>query len=197
MLRRQRRIAFYGGTFDPVHNGHIAMAEAALHALLLDRVFFVPAARNPHKHSGPVADDDHRIAMLSVAIAHNHQLGLWTGELERAGSSYTFDTIEQITRTHPNCHILWLIGSDQLAALHAWHRIHELVRRVAFILVARPGHPFLWPRIPGLQLFRVTNPLHDVSASHIRSLLQAGQPANHLLPLTVCHYVEKHRLYRG
>jgi nicotinate-nucleotide adenylyltransferase len=88
-----------------------------------------------------------------------------------------------------------MIGSDQLATLHAWHRIHELVRRTAFILVARPGHPFLWPGIPGLQLFRVINPLHDVSASNIRALLRSRQPAQDLLPAPVLNYIRQHGLY--
>lgn len=195
MIRVKRRIAFFGGTFDPVHTGHLAMAEAAASALNLHRVYFVPASRNPLKGDGPLAPAFDRLEMLRLAIAGHHRFNIWEGELGRPGPSYTLHSVEHIERVYPNCHLFWIIGSDQLAKLPQWFGIDRLVNKIGFILVRRPGYPLEWPGVPGLRLYPVTNPQHDVSASLIRSLRQAGRDLSGLVPAGVETYIRRCRLY--
>lgn len=193
---RQRRIAVFGGTFDPVHEGHLSIAQAAMVSLQLDRVMFVPAARNPHKQNPPIATDQQRVEMLEAVIAGNPRYGVWTGELEREGPSYAVDTVDALVRTQPNSFMLWLIGSDQLPALAKWHRIEELVARLQFICVERPDHAFEWPQIRGLRMFRVPWELHPASGTVIRQCIAAGLPITDLVPAVVEKYLQDHGIYR-
>lgn len=172
------------------------MARAALDALQLDRVSFVPARQNPHKGNCPAATAAQRLAMLEIAIAGEPRFGVWTGELEREGPSYTVDTVEEVVRTHPGSLVLWLIGSDQLPGLARWYRIEYLVTRVGFVLVQRPGHPFVWPGVKGLNLYRVDNALHPACATTLREGVGSGKLPLSWLPLKVARYIRQHRLYQ-
>lgn len=197
MLREKRLIAFFGGTFDPPHGGHLEMAKACLHSLPLHRVCFVPAGRNPFKQDGPMAAPQHRLGMLQAMSRENPRLGVWEGELHREGPSYTIESILHIERVYPNAHLFWIIGSDQLAGLAGWRDIGELVHRVGFILVHRPGHPFLWPGVPGLRVYPVENPLMEVSATEVRRRIAQGLSLDGLLPAPVARYIDANGLYRS
>lgn len=196
MVREKRRIAFFGGTFDPVHNGHLEMAEAALEQLRLQRVSFVPAGRNPLKTTGPFASEADRLEMLRLGIAGHPWFSIWEGELGRDGPSYTLHSVEHIERVYPNAHLFWLIGSDQLENLRNWFGVEQLVRKISFILVMRPGHGFTWPGIPGLRVYPVGNPLNPVSATEIRSRIWRGQSLEGLVPPAVEAYIHRNGLYR-
>lgn len=196
MVREKRRIAFFGGTFDPVHCGHLTMAQAASERLFLHRVHMVPAARNPLKETGPSASTPDRLEMLRLATAGHGRFGIWDGELDREGPSYTLDSVRHIERVYPNCHLFWIIGSDQIPFLERWHGIAELVRRIHFILVQRPGHAFVWPSIPGLTVYTVDNPLMEVSATDIRERIREGLPVTGLVPPAVEAYIRERGLYR-
>jgi nicotinate-nucleotide adenylyltransferase len=197
MIWERRRLAFFGGSFDPPHLGHLAMARAALEHLRLHRVYFAPAARNPLKREGPRATARQRIEMLRLAIDREAGFGIWEGELNRSGPSYTLDSVAHIERVYPNCHLFWIIGSDQLADLPRWHQVEALAAKVGFILVQRPGHPFQWPGVPGLRLYPVENPLHPASATEIRARCSAGRPVDGLTPPAVADYISRERLYRA
>lgn len=196
MVKERRRIGFFGGSFDPVHEGHLAMAESARQALQLQQVIFVPAASNPFKPDGPEAAAHHRVAMLKLAIRDKGVFSLWEGELERKGPSYTYDTVRHLEQVYPNAHLFWIIGADQLAGLPGWHRIGELVGRMAFILMRRAGHPLVWPGIPGLTVFPVENTAWRISSTEVRLALHAGEEAP-LLPPGVGRYIKDHQLYRS
>lgn len=196
MVKERRRIGFFGGSFDPVHDGHLAMAESARQALQLHQVIFVPAAVNPFKPDGPEAPAQHRVEMLKLALRERPFFSLWEGELEREGPSYTYDTIRHLEQVYPNAHLFWIIGADQLSGLPGWHRIGELVWRMAFILMRRSGHELTWPDIPGLKVFPVDNMAWRISSTEVRLALHAGQVAP-LLPPGVVPYIQKHQLYRG
>lgn len=196
MFREKRRIAFFGGTFDPIHAGHLEMARSAQEELGLHRVYFVPASRNPFKEDGPQVSDEDRVEMINLAIAGHPRFSIWEGELDREGPSYTLESIRYIERVYPNSHLFWIIGYDQLGGLANWYGIGQLVFKVGFILVARPGYPMEWPGIPGLTLYPVRNRLLDISATDIRRKLQAGLPLSGEVPAAVEAHIREKGLYR-
>ena len=196
MMREKRRIAFFGGTFDPFHNGHLEMAMAAAEWLRLHSVYFVPTRQNPLKEDSPTAAALDRLEMLRMGIAGNAIFGIWDGELYRPGPSYTLHSVQHIERVYPNSHLFWIIGGDHLALLPQWYGIEELVRKVGFILVNRPGSTLVWPRLPGLTVYPVPNPLVPVSATEVRARAQAGQSLSGLVPPPIEAYILENGLYR-
>ena len=172
------------------------MARAAADWLQLHSVYFVPAARNPLKAETPRASSEHRLAMLHEALAGNLHFHVWEGELYREGPSYTLESVRHIERVYPNSRLFWIIGSDQLDGLQDWYGIDELVRKIGFILVQRPGAAFTWPGIPGLFIYPVPNPLNPVSATEIRARAGRGLAVNGLVPPGVKAHIVKHGLYR-
>lgn len=195
MVREKRRIGFFGGTFDPFHRGHLEMAKAAAEALHLHHVSFVPTSQNPLKGKAPCATDRQRVEMIQLGIANNPLFGLWDGELEREGPSYTIDTVEQVHHVYPNSHLFWIIGTDQLEHLARWARIDALVYRVSFILLQRPGYDFEWPGIKGLTIYPVENKLVPVSATEIREKIRQGDFPRGCLTREVGAYIRKSGLY--
>jgi len=196
MNRTTRRIAFYGGTFDPCHLGHLQMAAAAADHLKLHRVYFVPAARNPLKERGPEATASQRLDMLERATRADDRFSIWEGEVYRDGPSYTLHSVEHIERVYPNAHLFWIIGSDHLPHLNKWYCIEKLVRKIRFILVQRPGHDFTWPGIPGLYLFPVENPLVPISSSNIRQFIREGKAIDDFVPPEVARFIREQHLYQ-
>jgi nicotinate-nucleotide adenylyltransferase len=197
MLREKRRIAFFGGSFDPVHSGHLQMARAAAEHLRLHRVYFVPAAQNPLKDEAPLGPTAHRLEMLRRAIQFDRLFSIWEGELGRDGPSYTLQSVEHLERVYPNSHLFWIIGSDQIPGLVRWRGIDKLVQKVGFILVLRPGFQLEWPHIPGLTLYPVDNPLNPVSATEVRARCRDGSPVRGLVPPEVEAYIRQHNLYNS
>jgi len=195
MLRAKRRIGLFGGTYDPFHCGHLEMARSAAEYLKLHNVSFVPAGQNPLKGNPPAATPKQRVEMIRRGISHEKKFSIWEGELERNGPSYTLDTIEHVERVYPNCHLFWIIGSDQLAHLSDWYGIEKLVYKVRFILLKRPGYALKWPGIKGLTLYPVDNPLMRVSATEVRRRLSKKGSLAGLVPLQVENYIKEHGLY--
>ena len=196
MLREKRRIAFFGGTFDPFHSGHLEMARAARDHLRLQRVYFVPAQQNPHKDQGPQVSNPQRIEMIRLGTHGEPSFEIWDGELDRDGPSYTLHSIQHIERVYPNSHLFWIIGYDQLPGLANWYGIETLVQKIGFILVRRPGYELTWPSIPGLTVYPVDNPMINVSATEIRQRAFNGETLKGMVPLDVESYILKNGLYR-
>lgn len=172
------------------------MAEAALRRLRLHRVYFVPAARNPLKTTGPLASAGDRVDMLRLGVSDEPRFSVWEGELSREGPSYTLDSVQHLERVYPNSHLFWIIGSDHLAELGSWHGIERLVQKVGFILVQRPGYAFAWPGIPGLSLYLVDNPLNPVNATDLRARARQGESLSGLVSPAVESYIRQNGLYR-
>lgn len=196
------KIGILGGTFDPVHRGHIALAEAAKHALGLDEVVLMPAARNPLKLSGTRVSDDDRLAMLELAIRGREGLGFSDLEITRGGRSYAVDTLEELKLVMPHEEFWFLMGSDVLRELDEWKNPQRLAKLCRFAVVARPplspdhalrGAP-RWA-IPYCDVVPFA-PL-DISSSDLRERLERGRPLNGFLPETVEAYILKRRLYRA
>ena len=184
------RVGIFGGTFDPVHVGHLAIALAALESVPLDRVLFVPAKRSPLKDRDPIASATDRVAMLEAAIAGEPRFGLSRAELDREGVSYTVDTLDAL-RSHGD--LFLIVGSDALADLSRW-RSPDRVRELATVLVAaRPGAPEPDPR-HGARPFDA--PRLDISSRELRARASRGMSLRYLVPDAVWEHIERRGIYK-
>ncbi|MCC6349120.1 MAG: nicotinate-nucleotide adenylyltransferase [Candidatus Eisenbacteria bacterium] len=193
-----RRLGVFGGTFDPPHVGHLALAERAREELRLDRVLFVPAGTPPHK-SAARASVAHRLAMTRAAVRGNPAFALSTIETRRAGPSYTADTLAAIARAHPRARLFLLMGADMYATFDSWARPDEIAALATLVVALRPGvKPPRDSRAAtrGRGVRRLSNPALEVSSSALRTVAARGRSLRYLVPDAVARYVAKHRLYR-
>jgi len=190
--RRGLRLGIYGGTFDPVHHGHLLLARDALEQLRLDAVLFVPCGQSPFKRRKPHATDAQRVAMLRLALKSHSHFWLTRCELDRPAPSYAYDTAMEIREAFPRAALFWLIGEDQLAALDQWHRPDDLRRLVTFVLLAR-GEPEA--KTPGTVLGLPQPRRVDISATEIRHRVKSRLPIDHLVPSAIAAYIKRHGLY--
>jgi len=184
------RIGVFGGTFDPVHVGHLAIALAALESVPLDRVLFVPVRRSPLKDRDPLASTADRVAMLETAIASEPRFALSRAELEREGVSYTVDTLEEL---RSQGELFLILGSDALADLARW-RAPDRIRELATILVAaRPGAPEP-DAMHGARTFDA--PRLDISSRELRARAARGMSLRYLVPDAVWEHIRRRGLYK-
>lgn len=187
------KVGILGGTFNPVHRGHLALAQGALTALNLAQVLWIPAKLPLHK---PVADHvspEDRCRMVELAIAGHPAFALSRIELDRDGPSYTVETLRQLRQEQPQTTWSVLLGSDLLPELPTWRAIGEAMRLATFVVVPRPGAP-LGALPPGVR--RLEIPTLDISASMVRQRVRAGQPVDDLVPEAVARYLTEHHLYQ-
>jgi nicotinate-nucleotide adenylyltransferase len=200
-------IILYGGTFDPVHNGHIDVASYAQKKLAVDEVVFIPAKRSPHRSTYPLAGEGHRRVMLELAFADRPRWRCCCCELDRPDPSYTIETINYFREKFGvSTDIYFLAGADVLDDLLKWHRIEELIDMCKLSIMYRAGYPE-----PDFERFEpvlgkhrseklrsnvLQTPLIKVSSSEIRSRLARGQSIEGLVPPAVITYINKHKLYR-
>ena len=197
-----RRVGLLGGTFNPVHEGHLSIAREALVLFELDAVWFIPCAVPPHKPVGNLAANADRLAMLQLALASEPRFAALPIEFERPGKSFTVDTVRALQALHPGTGFVFIIGADTLPELHTWHQPLELLSLVRIVTLARPGFvpdpaalrlPPPWPaRL--LADVRTGTPL-EVSSRDIRAKIASGQPIA-LVPAAVIRYIQEHNLYR-
>jgi nicotinate-nucleotide adenylyltransferase len=188
-----RAVGILGGTFDPVHNAHLAIARRALEALGLERVLWMPTG-TPHYRKPPQAPAHHRVAMLELAIAREARYALDARELEPGASGYTYDTLVALrNELGKDVALYMLIGSDQYEKLGSWHRAAELPSLATFAVFARPDSKIHGEAHAGA-MFVEMEPL-AVSASEIRARLARGEDVAALLPPPVLDYIRRHRLY--
>jgi nicotinate-nucleotide adenylyltransferase len=205
-MERQMRIGVFGGTFDPVHQGHLILAEQCREQGRLDEVWFVPAARPPNKLDRPLTPFRHRVEMLALAVAGNPAFRIDPLEEDRVGPSYTADTVEELSRRHPDDEFFLLVGSDTLADLPRWHDPLRVVRHAGLLVMARPNNPVLPAAelgeglgLPDPSLLRmevVETPLIDISSRDLRRRAAAGRSLRYFLPRAVEAYVHEKGLYR-
>lgn len=194
------RIGILGGTFDPIHNGHLIAAEYARQAQQLDCVLFIPAHRSPLK-ADTQATTAQRVAMTRLAIAENAAFALSMVDIARSPPSYAVDTVAILQQESPDADFVFLIGADQLAELPEWRAPEQLLRMVPLVALTRPGtdNPRALNSLPPAARARITLqkiPAVDVSASEIRRRVAAGESIAGLTPERVAAYIEKHGLYR-
>jgi len=198
-MQTPARIGLLGGSFDPVHRAHIALACAARDALALDQVRLLPAAQ-PWQRQALTASAAHRLRMLELAVAHHAGLCVDASELERGGKTYTVDTVARLPDT---AHYVWIMGSDQLRNFCTWYRWQDIVRHVDLAVAQRPAAPLQTPPALAQHLQDLGRTLAvipfsptQVSASTIRDCLARAQAVGDWLDPAVLDYIRHHQLYR-
>lgn len=197
-------VGVLGGTFDPIHKGHLAIAEEARKCLRLEEVFFVPAGHPWQKELREITPAEHRLEMVRQAIARKPYFRLATLETERAGPTYTIDTLIALReRLGGAAEIFFILGWDSLNRLHEWHDAGRLIRLCYLAAAPRPGFPRPEPgtlekRLPGItaRLTLLDKPLLDVSATQIRERVAQGLSISRLVPPPVSRYIRCHKLYQ-
>jgi nicotinate-nucleotide adenylyltransferase len=201
------RIGVFGGSFNPVHYGHLLLAESCREQCRLDVVRFIPAADPPHKQGRNLIDGHHRLEMLNLAISGHKPFEASAVEIERGGVSYTVDTLRGMRESHPDDEFFLLLGADMLSDLPSW-RLPEVICELAIpVFVGRPGHPLPNPDVlrPLMSAERfelvlrhtVTMPRIELSGTDIRQRVASGQSIRFRTPRAVEAYVDMHGLYRG
>jgi len=192
-----RRLGLLGGSFDPIHLGHLMAARDAFESMNLERVVFVPTAQSPLKNTTPGITDEVRLELLDAAIAGDPRFDLSRVEIDRGGISYTIDTVDLFSAADPEARLFWIIGADQAASLKTWHRIDELAARVEFIVLKRPGSSWPPPGIaPGIRLHTLQSHACDVSSSEIRRRVHQGLSVRFFVPEGVATLITRLQLYR-
>lgn len=193
-LNTTLRIGLFGGSFDPVHLGHLLVAQAAREELGLDRLFFIPATRSPYKPEHTPAPASERLRLLRLALAGQAWCEIDDQEIKRGGMSYTIDTVRDYVGRYPGSKLFQLIGADHVGKLGGWREADRLAELVEFVIVPRPGEagagvpePFRARTLAGFPL--------GVSSSQIRARIKAGRPIDHLVPPAVAEAIVNNRLY--
>jgi nicotinate-nucleotide adenylyltransferase len=188
------RIGLYGGSFDPVHVGHVLVAQAAREEVQLDRIFFIPAAQSPFKPGRVLSPDAIRLQMLRLALAGMTYSEVDPQEVERGGVSYSIDTVRDYAQRFPGAELFYLIGGDHVEQLPKWREAGELAERVTFIVLPRPGQkaaeakpPFKLKHLVGFQI--------GVSASQIRERVRQKLPVDSLVGAPVAETIRHNDLY--
>lgn len=189
-----QRIGLFGGSFDPVHLGHLLVAQAALEELGLERLYFIPAAQSPFKPESRPAPALERLRMLRLALTGKTNCEVDDQEIQRGGVSYTVDTLRDYARRFPRAILSYLVGADHVENLPKWRDAAELARLTEFVAIPRPGKtavvfppPFRGRLLKGFPF--------GVSSSEIRERVKAGLPINHLVPPAVAEAIGNNRLY--
>ena len=190
---KRLRLGIYGGTFDPIHHGHLLLARDALEQLRLDAILFVPCVQSPFKSRRPRVTDAQRVAMLRLALKGEPRFWFTRTELDRPAPSYSHDTAKEIQESFPGAELFWLIGADQLPGLDQWHRAADLRRLVTFALLPRAGDDT--PK-PPKGVLGLPHPRRvDISATEVRHRVKSRLPIEYLVPAPVAAYIQRHRLY--
>lgn len=200
----KKSLGILGGTFDPVHYGHLLAGEWAREVYCLDELVIMPAARPPHKDLAGVLDSQHRHRMVELAVSDNPGFSVSTLELERAGFSYTVDTVGYYLQEYPGIELYFIIGVDALQLIYTWKDVERLVELCQFIVVTRPGYELdrndpalaslpdaLWDRLTLLSI-----PGLEISSSDIRKRVLNGCSIRYLLPAAVEEYIRDNHLYK-
>lgn len=195
------RRLYFGGSFNPIHHGHLICARAAAEAGKFDRVVLIPCAQPPHETGKTdLAPAHDRLEMCRLAAAQSDLFEISDLEINRGGKSYTIDTARAL-KSAGHQEINWLIGADMLLYLPNWHEPEALLAEVNFIIMSRPGHSINWPSLPPfyrvLRKNVVESPLIDISSTNIRRRVAAGKSIAFLTPQNVAEYIGRQGLYPG
>jgi len=194
MTNSAQRVGLFGGSFDPVHCGHLLVAQAACEELALSRLFFIPAAQSPFKPQEVPAPAEQRLRLLRLGLAGQTLYEIDEQELERGGLSFTIDTVRDYGRRFPQAQLCYLIGADHVATLPAWREAEELARLVELVVIPRPGQPST-PLPPPFRGRELTGFPLGVSSSQIRSRIKRGLSIQGLVPDAVAEAMRNSKLY--
>lgn len=187
------KIGILGGTFNPIHNGHLILARETMKKLKLDKIIFIPDHLAPHKDNSDVAPAEDRLAMAKAAAGGDKGFAVSDIEVARGGYSYTIETVRQLKKTYPQDELYFIAGSDLLRYLDEWRDLDEIIKMVKFVVATRPGSPL--ERIPSY-IQTVAINAADISGYRIRRLIREGRPFKDLVPQAVFEYITAKRLYQ-
>ncbi|QDU62767.1 Nicotinate-nucleotide adenylyltransferase [Planctomycetes bacterium Pan216] len=203
----RQRLGILGGSFDPIHLGHLILGERAVESLSLDRLLFVPASIPPHKQDEHLSAADQRLELVQLAVAGNPNFEVSDIEMKRGGPSYTADTLEALTEDFPKHELVLILGADMVMNLPTWHRPEQIVRLARIAAARRPDTTRIdFSSLEGLfspdQLdWTASNliemPAIGISSTEIRERCAAGRSIRYLVPAPVDSYIRAHELYRG
>lgn len=188
-----KHVGIMGGTFDPIHCGHLLAAEQAREQACLDEIWFMPTHVPPHKKHYGLTPPGHRLKMVQLAVENHPFFHVIDVELQREGPSYTYDTMVRLASRYPHSRFSFIIGADMVNILPKWHRYEELARLTHFIGLARPGSDI--DRRSGEHVTFVEMPVWDISSTLIRKKAAEGKSIRYLVPDSVERYIKENRLY--
>ncbi len=198
-----KKLGVIGGSFDPIHKGHLSSADFVCRTLKLDKVLFVPAYIAPHKIGMEFAAAEDRYRMTELAVQGQPCFEVSDVELRRSGISYTYDTVLELKKQYPGCEMYFIIGADSVPQLSTWHNIYELLQEVTFVAVARPGYAEAFAEarkyFGGLgeeKIMLLKMPELAVSSTDIRERVKNGEPVDGMVPEAVRDYIMQKGLYR-
>jgi len=189
------RLGVMGGTFDPIHHGHLVAASEVASALGLDEVIFVPTGEPWQKTE--VTEGEHRYLMTVIATASNPRFKVSRVDIDRAGPTYTVDTLLDIQAAYPDAELFFISGADAIAQIMTWKDMQELWDLAHFVAVSRPGHSLRIPNAPSGEISTLEIPALAISSTNIRERVEAEKPVWYLVPDGVVQYIAKHDLYRS
>jgi nicotinate-nucleotide adenylyltransferase len=191
VYERKRQIGILGGNFNPIHNGHLLIADQAQQILDLDMVYLMPEYLPPHIDKKETIDPKDRLAMVGLAIKGNPRLGIELIELNHKRMSYTYETMSSLIKKNPDVDYYFILGGDMVEYLPKWHKIQELAQLIRFVGIERTGfarkphYPVIWIDVPKI----------DISSTRIRKMIAKGLDPRYLIPDIVLHYIKKKGLY--
>lgn len=189
------RLGVLGGTFDPIHNGHLFAANEAAALLNLDQVIFVPTAESWQK--AEFSDAKLRLKMTQLGIRGNKKFKISSVDIKRGGATYTVDTLADLQKKNPDAQLVFILGADAVAGMDSWKNAEQLGELAEFAAISRPGYSFEQPKSLKAPVLRLEIPALAISASEIRERVKANKPIEYLVPPAVAKFILKHRLYRG
>lgn len=190
------KLGVFGGTFNPVHNGHLVAAQEVREKMNLSEIIFIPSAYPPHKVEDDLASSTHRLNMLKFAIDSTPYFSISTLEIDRGGKSYSVDTMRALRKNYgKKAELFFILGIDAVAEIFTWKDVNEFLKMCELIAVNRPGLSLkdVSKKLPSIHIVSVT-PI-GISSSLIRSRIKEGKPITHLVPEKVEEYIKKYRLY--
>jgi nicotinate-nucleotide adenylyltransferase len=189
------RLGVMGGTFDPIHLGHLVAAEAAAEHFKLDSVIFIPAGDPWQKTTYASAQD--RLAMTKLAVARYSNFQVSTIDIDRPGPTYTVDTLQELKKLEPRAELFFITGADSLSGIGTWKQVEELWPLATFVGVSRPGHALKAPIYAGARIELLEIPALSVSSTGIRAKVDSGESIDDLVPEAVSEYIKDQNLYQG
>jgi len=196
-MTQARRIGIMGGTFDPIHHGHLVAASEVASLFELDEVVFVPTGEPWQKDGREVSAAEHRYLMTVIATASNPRFRVSRVDIDRGGPTYTVDTISDIKAQHPGAELFFITGADALAQILSWKDSDQVLQSATFIGVTRPGYELSDEHLPGESVKLLDVPALAISSTDCRARVTAGEPVWYLVPDGVVQYISKHGLYRA
>ena len=193
-----KSIAFFGGSFDPIHNGHLFLIEELLNSARFEKLIVIPAGA-PWQKSVAASGAD-RLAMVEIALkdcmSKYRELEISRFEIDGSGPSYAFQSIEYFNSQNPGDNLVWIIGSDAFAKINEWKEIEQVAKSVEFLVVNRPGQKLEIPKIPeSITYSQIEIKALDLSSTKVRNLIKASEPFESLLPSGVVAYIKSHGIY--